>query len=144
MVTEYFFNFSYLFVWKNRKKKIQLGKIFFHVEQFFFQPGKIFFPTFPGATLQKNNEISKKNNLLGLRKHRKQSNQLRSDFSPHFLRNQNPRHFLEFYVDKVFELLSSLQANQSSIEISNQFFFLQDFASPQTLLTSQFMQQPGR
>ena len=46
MVTEYFFNFSYLFVWKNEKKKFQLGKIFFQVEQFFFQPGKIFFPIF--------------------------------------------------------------------------------------------------
>ena len=58
MVTEYFFNFSYLFVWKNGKKNFQLGKIFFHVEQFFFQPGKIFFPIFPSATLLMDNEIS--------------------------------------------------------------------------------------
>ena len=65
MVTEYFSNFSYLFVWK------KLGKIFFQVEHFFFQPGKILFPIFPGATLQKNNEISNKNNLLGLKKDRK-------------------------------------------------------------------------
>ena len=68
MVTEYFFNFSYLFVWKNGKKKFQLGKIFFQVEQFLFQPGKIFFPC---ATLQKDNEISSQINLLGLRKDRK-------------------------------------------------------------------------
>ena len=72
MVTEYFFNFSCLFMWKNGKKKnFQLGKIFFQVEQFFFQPGKIFFPIFPGATLQKNDEISNQNNLFGLRKDRK-------------------------------------------------------------------------
>ena len=72
MVTEYFFNFSCLFVWKNGKKYFfQLGKIFFQVEQFFFQPGKIFFPIFPGATLQKNNEISNQDNFLGLRKDRK-------------------------------------------------------------------------
>ena len=71
MVTEYFFNFSYLFVWKNGKKKFHLGKIFFQVEQFFFQPGKIFFPIFPGATLHKNNEISNQDNFLGLRKDRK-------------------------------------------------------------------------
>ena len=67
MVAEYVLNFSCLFVWKN-EKKIQLGKRFFQVEQFFFRPGKIFFPSFPGATLQKNNEISNKNNSLGLRK----------------------------------------------------------------------------
>ena len=55
------------------EKKIshQIGKIFFQEEQFFFQPGKIFFPIFPGATLQKDNEISNQNNLLGLRKDRK-------------------------------------------------------------------------
>ena len=46
MVTEYFFNFSYLFVWKNGNFFFQLGKIFFQVEQFFFQPGKIFFQFF--------------------------------------------------------------------------------------------------
>ena len=59
--------------WKNRldqntnekfEKKISSRTIF-------FQPGKIFFPIFPGATLQKNNEISNQNNLLGLRKDRK-------------------------------------------------------------------------
>ena len=70
MVTEYFFNFSCLFVWKNGKK-IQLGKIFFQVEQFFFQRGKIFFPIFPFTTLQKNNEISNQDNFWGLRKDRK-------------------------------------------------------------------------
>ena len=31
-----------------------------------FQPGKIFFPILPGATLQKNNEISNQNKLFGL------------------------------------------------------------------------------
>jgi hypothetical protein len=49
----------------------KMEKIFFQVEQFFFQPGKIFFPIFPGATLQKNNEISNQDNFLGLRKDRK-------------------------------------------------------------------------
>ena len=57
MVTEYFFNFSYLFVWKNGKN--------------YFPAGNFFFPIFPGATLQKDNEISNQNNLLGLRKDRK-------------------------------------------------------------------------
>ena len=56
---------------KWKKYFFQLGKIFFQVEHFFFQPGKFFFPIFPGATLQKNNEISNKSNLLGLRKDRK-------------------------------------------------------------------------
>jgi hypothetical protein len=68
MVTEYFFNFSCLFMWKNGKKNCQLGKIFFQVEQFFFSTWK---NIFPGATLQKDNEISNKNIFLGLRKDRK-------------------------------------------------------------------------
>ena len=57
MVTEYFLNFSYLFVWNN----------------FFFQ-------IFPAATLQQNNEISNKNNLLGLRE-----NSYKKQFSYFFL-----------------------------------------------------------
>ena len=51
-------------MWKN-------GKLFFQVQLFFFKPGKIVFPNFPGATLQNSNEISNQNNLLGLRKDRK-------------------------------------------------------------------------
>ena len=74
MVSEYFFNFSYLFLWKKWGKKIQLGKIFFQVELLFIQPEKIFFSIFPGATLQKNNEISNKKNSLGLRKEEKIGN----------------------------------------------------------------------
>ena len=73
MVSEYFFNFSYLFLWNNGEK-IQLGKIFFQVELLFIQPEKIFFSIFPGATLQKNNEISNKKNSLGLRKEEKIGN----------------------------------------------------------------------
>ena len=46
----------------------KMEKIIFPSRTIFFQPVKIFFPIFPGATLQKNNEISNKNNLLGLRK----------------------------------------------------------------------------
>ena len=72
MVTEYFFNFSYLFVWKNGNFFFHQGKIFFQVEIFFFQSGKLFFPIFPSATLLMDNEISNQNNLLGLRKDRKQ------------------------------------------------------------------------
>ena len=64
MVTEYFLTFPVFSCGK-------MEKILFQAEQFFSQPGKIFFPIFPGATLQKNNEISNKNNLLGLRKDRK-------------------------------------------------------------------------
>ena len=56
--------FPSLFLWKN-------GKNNFPSRTIFFQPGKIFLPIFPIATLQKNNEISNKNNLLGLRKDRK-------------------------------------------------------------------------
>ena len=67
MVTEYFFNFSYLFVWKNGKKVFPTRKNIFPSRTIFFQPGKIFFPIFPGATLQKNNEISNQDNFLGLR-----------------------------------------------------------------------------
>jgi hypothetical protein len=55
MVTEYFLTvFSY-------------GKM----EKIIFPARKFFFPISPGATLQKNNEISNQNNLLGLRKDRK-------------------------------------------------------------------------
>ena len=45
-------------------------KNIFPSRNFFFQPGKIFFPSFPGATLQKNNEISNQDNFFGLRKDR--------------------------------------------------------------------------
>ena len=73
---------------KMGKKIFQLGKIFFHVEQFFFQPGKIFFPIFPSATLLMDNEISNQNNFLGLRKDRKQLEKLHvSPFSCDFQRN---------------------------------------------------------
>ena len=65
MVTEYFFNFSYLLVWKNGKKNFPSRTIF-------FPTWKNIFPIFPGATLQKNNEISNQDNFLGLRKDRKQ------------------------------------------------------------------------
>jgi hypothetical protein len=58
MVTEYFLNFSCLFVWKNRKNNFPSRKNILPCRTFFFQPGKIFFPIFPDATLQKNNEIS--------------------------------------------------------------------------------------
>ena len=56
---------------KWKKTFFQAGKIFFHIEQFLFQPGKILLPIFPGATIQKNNEISNQDNFLGLRKDRK-------------------------------------------------------------------------
>ena len=72
MVTEYFFNFSYLFVWTNRKIIFPTRKNIFPSRNFFYQPEKIyFFQFFSGATLQKNNEISNQNNLLGLRKDKK-------------------------------------------------------------------------
>jgi hypothetical protein len=41
------------------------------LEIIFFQSGKLFFPIFPSATLQRNNEIPNQSNLLGLRKDRK-------------------------------------------------------------------------
>jgi len=55
------------------------------VEQFFFQPGKIFFPIFPGATFQKNNEISNQDNFLGLRKDRKKLEKVFLRFLQFFL-----------------------------------------------------------
>ena len=69
MVTEYFFNFSCLFVWKNEKNKFSNQEKYFSKQNNFFS--NLIFPIFPGATLQKNNEISNKSNLLGLRKDRK-------------------------------------------------------------------------
>ena len=60
MVTEYFFNFSCLFVWKN-------GTNIFPTRKNIFPSRTIIFPT-SGATLQKNNEISNQDNFLGLRK----------------------------------------------------------------------------
>ena len=65
MVTEYFFNFSYLFVWKNGKKNFPQGKIFFHEEQFFFPNWKI---VFPSAILQRNNKIPNQSNFEGVEK----------------------------------------------------------------------------
>ena len=76
MVTEYFFNFSCLFVWKNGKNNFSNYEKYFSKQNNFFQPGKIFFPIFPGAKLQKNNEISNQDNILGLRKDRKQFEKL--------------------------------------------------------------------
>ena len=48
----------------------KMEKIIFPTRKNIFPSRTIFFPIFPGATLQKNNEISIKNNLLGLRKDR--------------------------------------------------------------------------
>ena len=44
------------------------GRNIFPNRAFFFQSGKLFFPIFPSATLQRNNEIPNQSNLLGLRK----------------------------------------------------------------------------
>ena len=72
MVTEYFFlTFLVFSCGKMEKIFFPTRKNIFPSRTIFFQPGKILFPLFPGATLQKNNEISNKNNLLGLRKDRK-------------------------------------------------------------------------
>ena len=38
---------------------------------FFFQSGKLFFPIFSSATLQRNTEIPNESNLLGLRREKK-------------------------------------------------------------------------
>jgi hypothetical protein len=57
-------------VWKNGNNNFSNWEKYF--SQIFFQPGKIFFPIFPpGATLQKDNDISNQNIFLGLRKDRK-------------------------------------------------------------------------
>ena len=72
MVTEYFFNFSYLFVWKNGENFFPTRKNIFPSRTIFFPTWKNIFPIFSSATLQMDNEISNQNNFLGLRKDRKQ------------------------------------------------------------------------
>ena len=72
MVTEYFFNFSILLCGKMEKINFLTRKNIFSKQNISFSKlEKYFFPILPGATLQKGNEISNQNNLLGLKKDRK-------------------------------------------------------------------------
>ena len=66
-----FLTFSIFSCGKTEKIIVPKGKIIFPNRTFFPQSGKLLFPIFPSAILQRNNEIPKKSNFLGLRKNRK-------------------------------------------------------------------------
>ena len=92
-----------------------MEKIFFQIEQFFFQPEILFFPIFPSARLQRNNEIINQNNLLGLRKGRKQLEKY---------------HFSCFYV--IFTLLPFWKKNKSKMKLILNLNFTERYSKSNT------------
>ena len=70
MVTEYFLTFPVFSCGKMEKIIFPTRKNIFPSRKIFCPTWKKKIPIFLGATLQKNNEISNQNNLLGLRKDR--------------------------------------------------------------------------